>query len=790
MTLSIPPYSTLHDRIQAVLSKDKNASAAFVVALISHGSSILSHDSADPVKGLTKSHCRPDCPSIPLNVSPHDLVFFNSSEEALKNNFKPCLECHPDVPVQINLSLIQSTVNAVNASLNIDICTDSTNEYDSSSSPLTSSIYKSFKSSITSSKSFVTSSDCAVTSLPSSPEDLSHDSYHRRAPSMITPSVSHKNGSADFWDSKPRRASIANGYIHAVAAAVNDYNDMEGHKSPPSKICPLNQAQSSPAQFFSISNPNTSFPRARHISRPSRHSDSSIKRKNDRQSRGEGEHARLVNEACMHIAAAAAAAAAQAATEEGTALESSTGRRRSPSMARSSSTDPARHSFKPQRKKRRGGILGFKELAAKAGLSPWHFHRVFRSVTGLTPKAYGDACWNTVTNLPLEELLKEKTSEVTVSSPIKSGRAKTVTSAEPTSPLQISNNTQRSIPASIASPITSTPAATSPMAQTSKPVVQSTPAEITFPGPNLAASVNAQATHDRTQLSINLSFAIDDPSFENVQTWPEVNSLNVLQEIPNIENIPAVSQVGESIISSLEPPLYMMNLAKPCTSVDSVSSSATDQLANFSSSFVQPGFTPAHVNTSTTPVSHFPSSDSALISSMSAPQQSSPITSPTTISGTSHMNIDGFYELSNDFSALENLISPNGPDFMAELPASDSTPGFPIPELDIDLGHSQTPQTMETSLDTPVFDENNFHLDNFILDDSKTDRMGLNSLDICMFGNSTVPPPCLFFDTNASANARHNVMGSTISANQFLSLPTNGANTPIMLDDTLTAGFY
>lgn len=781
MTLEIPTYSSLHDRIQAVLSKDKNASAAFVVALVSHGSSILSHDSADPVKGLTKSHCRPDCPSIPLNVSPHDLVFFNSSEEALKNNFKPCLQCHPDVPVQINPSLIQNTVNAVNASLNIDIRNDS--EYEpSSSSPLSSSIYKPFNSSITSSKSFVTSPDCAVTSSPSSPEDLSHDSYHHRAPSMITPPVSHKNDS-DFWDSKPRRASIANGHIHAVATAVNDYNDMEGHKSPPFKICPLNQAQSP------RSSPSMSSPTSRHLSRPSRHSDFSIKRKDDRQSRGEGEHARLVNEACMHIAAAAAAAAAQAATEEGAALESSTSRRRSSSMARSSSIDPARHPFKPQRKKRRGGILGFKELAAKAGLSPWHFHRVFRSVTGLTPKAYGDACWNTVTNLPLEELLKKKNSEATFSSsPIKPARAKTVTSAMPTSPLQTSNkNTRRSIPVS-ASPIT--PAAPSPMAQTSNPAgVQSSPTEINFPGPNLAASVNAQAAHDRAQSSINLPFAIHEPSFENVQTWPEVNSLDVLHEIPNIDSIPAVSQVGESIISSLEPHMYMMNLAKPCTSVDPVSSSATaDQVADFSPSFVQPGFTPAHVNTSTAPVSLLPCTDSALIS-MNAPQQSSPITSPPAVSGPSHVNVDGFYELSTDFNALDNLISSNGPDVMSELPASASTPGFPIPELDIDLGHSQTPQAMEISLDTPIFDEsNNFHLDNFILDDSKTDRMGLNSLD--MLGNSTVLPPSLFFDTNTSTNSRHNVMGMTMSANQFLSLPTNGANTPIMLDDTLTAGFY
>lgn len=32
------------------------------------------------------------------------------------------------------------------------------------------------------------------------------------------------------------------------------------------------------------------------------------------------------------------------------------------------------------------------ELANAARLSPWHFHRVFKSVTGLTPRHYADAC--------------------------------------------------------------------------------------------------------------------------------------------------------------------------------------------------------------------------------------------------------------------------------------------------------------------------------------------------------------------------------------------------------------
>lgn len=98
--------------------------------------------------------------------------------------------------------------------------------------------------------------------------------------------------------------------------------------------------------------------------------------------RSESEHTRLVEGACRHIAEAAAQAAVAAVKDNDVQVEE----------------DSRRKVVKIQRKRRRGGILGFKELAAKSGLSPWHFHRVFRSITGLTPKAYGDACWKAVTN--------------------------------------------------------------------------------------------------------------------------------------------------------------------------------------------------------------------------------------------------------------------------------------------------------------------------------------------------------------------------------------------------------
>lgn len=83
--------------------------------------------------------------------------------------------------------------------------------------------------------------------------------------------------------------------------------------------------------------------------------------------RNESEHIKLVELACRHIAHAAAENVLKQQREQ---LDKS-----------------------QQKKKRRGGVLGFKELASKSKLSPWHFHRVFKSVTGLTPKAYGDQCW-------------------------------------------------------------------------------------------------------------------------------------------------------------------------------------------------------------------------------------------------------------------------------------------------------------------------------------------------------------------------------------------------------------
>ncbi|GCE99305.1 hypothetical protein ZYGM_002762 [Zygosaccharomyces mellis] len=41
---------------------------------------------------------------------------------------------------------------------------------------------------------------------------------------------------------------------------------------------------------------------------------------------------------------------------------------------------------------KKGNILGFRELGHLVGITPWHFHRVFKVITGLTIREYGQLC--------------------------------------------------------------------------------------------------------------------------------------------------------------------------------------------------------------------------------------------------------------------------------------------------------------------------------------------------------------------------------------------------------------
>lgn len=377
----------------------------------------------------SKIHCRPDCSAAPSAANPDDLIFFDTSELAVKAGFKPCLKCNPDLPVHVDSLIIQQTVNTVNASLKIDIrappATQPSGEVLHPTSEITvvkrepSALSNNNNSSTTvssSASSFPAYADGTVSSPSLSPPSLSHPNPHHhfnafshsRTPSLATTPPDQIE--QEFWNSRPRRASIANGHISVVAAAVDEISRAEGNGMPFGISTPTVPMTFSPTQkqFSNFSQQQLQHQLQQQIIQNNqlRPQSQNNKRRDDRVTKGEGEHARLVSEACMHIAAAAAAAAAQAAYEP----EEPDSRRRnvSSSAIRASSQDPSRKSFKPQRKKRRGGILGFKELAAKAGLSPWHFHRVFRSVTGLTPKAYGDACWNTVTGISPGNLPENK----------------------------------------------------------------------------------------------------------------------------------------------------------------------------------------------------------------------------------------------------------------------------------------------------------------------------------------------------------------------------------------------
>ncbi|CAN3374870.1 hypothetical protein DIURU_002568 [Diutina rugosa] len=101
-------------------------------------------------------------------------------------------------------------------------------------------------------------------------------------------------------------------------------------------------------------------------------------------SKNDSDHYRLVDLACRHLALAAAMNYFHIPSPR-------------PSPA---SPDDGKDGRK---RRRRGGVLGFKELAAKSKLSAWHFHRVFKSVTGLTPKTYGDKCWDFFKNYRADE---------------------------------------------------------------------------------------------------------------------------------------------------------------------------------------------------------------------------------------------------------------------------------------------------------------------------------------------------------------------------------------------------
>lgn len=213
------------------------------------------------------------------------------------------------------------------------------------------------------------------------------------------------NGGDIFEEWRPiRRVSIANGHI-PVSTANTSSTTTAGQGPAMGTLAPSTFSDS---DMFGGTTPGATNAMSIAMGQsggsgsgstpasPSAMSPTSSSMKLRRGSNGERDHLRLVNAACRHIAAAAAATAAKAAKNGYSDDECDTGSIGSASQSSKRGSAGGTGKTILKRKKRRGGIMGFKELAAKAGLSPWHFHRVFRSVTGLTPKAYGEACWNAV----------------------------------------------------------------------------------------------------------------------------------------------------------------------------------------------------------------------------------------------------------------------------------------------------------------------------------------------------------------------------------------------------------
>lgn len=421
-------FATL--RKEAVLSKSLNAAAGPTFVFAKKPSNVF---------------CLPTCNSSgnsKINKRT-PMVFFDNAADAVEAGLKPCGECNPELSaINVGDSVIDSTVNMVNASIGLPSATTMA----TSSTPApdffsTDTFLPAFPDSPANNEllgNFGPAEDLQTTdltdripdllvgddgepvsmapSLFSHPTDtmnsfsnipkhssMGHPMGHSRSSSIMTANENQLS-SMDVLAWRPRRASISNGHISVASSYVDQMVALAKDGYDEEAVSPVSTPDRSNRQHSASSGKKSLGPKvsANRVAKDEKHG------------RGEGDHARLVDEACRSIAAAAAAAAASAAAAaavDGGAAEGDgkdngynlaqgkialTNSRSNGFKDAGKSITDLRQPLKLQRKKRRGGIMGFKELAAKAGLSPWHFHRVFRSVTGLTPKAYGEACWNAV----------------------------------------------------------------------------------------------------------------------------------------------------------------------------------------------------------------------------------------------------------------------------------------------------------------------------------------------------------------------------------------------------------
>ncbi|GME66720.1 unnamed protein product [[Candida] boidinii] len=139
---------------------------------------------------------------------------------------------------------------------------------------------------------------------------------------------------------------------------------------------------------------------------------SSVESQEGSISKNDCNHLKLIDLACRHIALAALS------TSGISNIENDSDIKHIPSPTPTSSSTNLPQDEKRGKRKRRGGVLGFKELASKSKLSPWHFHRVFKNITGVTPKSYGDRCWQFILKQERKEKKVSNRSSIIINSQI------------------------------------------------------------------------------------------------------------------------------------------------------------------------------------------------------------------------------------------------------------------------------------------------------------------------------------------------------------------------------------
>ena len=287
-------------------------------------------------------------------------------------------------------------------------------------------------------------------------------------------------------------------------------------------------------------------------------------------SKNDSDHYRLVDLACRHLALAAAINVFQ------------------PKQQSNSTEEPSSPTANGngKRRRRRGGVLGFKELAAKSKLSAWHFHRVFKSVLGLTPKTYGDKCWDFIKKV--KESGEYTTFEV-YSTP------KSSTSSSLTSPQLSATTAAGSSNKKKHHHHTASDSVFSPHDDTaSNPSIPLTPISQTIPSlsnPNTAVSDMGTISYPTTlddQL-LNMNFADESslpmtkmPSYSDYNLLPNNNSVNNNDDKLQYNILPSQQNYQHqqfSVPSSTAPVFSEMFDSVPSSS-STTNISVTDSISN------------------------------------------------------------------------------------------------------------------------------------------------------------------------------------------------------------------